>query len=654
MKRPLRLAQLLLLAGASVLASCSYVGLGDDGGGSSRFKPKSTKQAVDSNTPIEIEGRWLAYLASESKTGREGTDFNEDGDRLDAIAVVVDMQGGSTRVLDVHARQIFILGDQIYLVTDEDLDGRDWSGDGFASELVLLHWSRENNFLTFVSTLASVGVNPVVRVRDRLYFSDLPAVPLVAPETSLNFVSQDLPTLPMRVQNGDGVTIAFARPIEQDEGLLFVFRDERDQGFDLNGDGDATDRFVLGLVDTTDPAGALQNVGLAVGGSNVPVRAAGIGPNDWLVGFLVDEEAQGNTNFNNPSHPDLDSGWQPLQCVGLGDTDASDEVLHFLDFAQWMIDPLLNRPVNTGLVGSLRILATPGIGGAAGYVGTLSREEDEGTCSLNLDPGLGNDFDTEDVVFRYALAQAPVLPVTDPERIFAVRSDLPGGASGISQMAGRFLAVVGEFQDGRQYDDDLVASSAVLGWIDPNDGPNAEWVFDHSNGGREFAGPGWMRETEDGTRLLMSLDEFVAKRQLNSADADTADSVPVFARFDPQDPDDLDFPGIPLATNPVAAGIVLADGLAFFRVFEGDDGFRDLNKDKDRNDVLLYRADLETLDDVKSVTTLLDNFNITDPDPRLTARGDVGAAFIANEVRIRKDLNGDGDTTDLVIQWFKL
>jgi hypothetical protein len=89
-------------------------------------------------------------------------------------------------------------------------------------------------------------------------------------------------------------------------------------------------------------------------------------------------------------------------------------------------------------------------------------------------------------------------------------------------------------------------------------------------------------------------------------------------------------------------------------VFEGDDGFRDLNKDKDRNDVLLYRADLETLDDVKSVTTLLDNFNITDPAPRFTARGDVGAAYIANEVRLRKDLNGDGDTTDLVIQWFKL
>jgi hypothetical protein len=54
------------------------------------------------------------------------------------------------------------------------------------------------------------------------------------------------------------------------------------------------------------------------------------------------------------------------------------------------------------------------------------------------------------------------------------------------------------------------------------------------------------------------------------------------------------------------------------------------------------------------VTTLLDNFNITDPAPRFTARGDVGAAYIANEVRLRKDLNGDGDTTDLVIQWFKL
>lgn len=646
---------LTTILGLSALAGCSdFLGLGGGGGGGSgHFAPISTREGVASDTPVLIRDRWLVFLASEATSGTEGTDFNDDGDFGDSIATVVDMRSGRETVLDVAAQQIAILGDEIFFATDEDVDDRDWNLDGFADDLVLLHWNETIGALTFVATLNADGAAPFVTIGNRLYFCEEPAVPLVAPDTSLAFVSQAAPLAPVPVLNVDAANALAPRLIAADEGLVFLFQDEVVEARDLNGDGDQQDRFVLALFDSTDPSARVRSVGLSVADEKVPVRALVTGPNDWLVGFLVNEAAQGDTNLNDPAL--FGPSWQPPQCVGFEDVDTDDNVLFFLNFAPWDAFPLLNPPVNTGLAGSKRVLAVRGAGLSAGFVATITSEADEGTCSLNFDiatPVAEQDADQDDEMLRWVQAQVPVLPFTDVRQLVAMKSDVPGGSFGVAEMADRFLSVLDEAADSRDHDGFPDVDVTILAKVDPTADALARWVVDQAVGADVFVGPTWMQVTEDRARLLVAMSESVMHLPLNSGDNDLADSTPAFARADPNNPGDIDFPGPALAVDPEFGGLALGGAFAFFRVLESADA-RDWNRDGDQNDIVLFRTDAATLQHTEFVATLMNNVQDTDAPLAVIGGSAVGAAFFANERAENKDLNHDGDRDDFVLRWFR-
>jgi len=645
-----RVTPTLAAAGACLLAAASSCSnpLRGNSHPPGAFEPRRTHVAIDFFPTFELEGRYFVWLGLESNTGPNGRDLNGDGDFQDEVAQLVDMAAKRERNLRVAAVDFEILGDHVFLVVSEDLDGRDWSGDGFTNDLVLLHFSAGRQ-VAFVSTLAQSTGPKILEVGDRLYFTDVPVLPLVAPDTTVNYVTQAQPLIPVRLQNVDALNTADPYLVAADEGLVFLSRSEQREGRDLNGDLDLTDENVLALVDGTDPAGLVRGVGLAVGSINVPVRALATGPGDWLVGFLVDEGDQGAVNLNDPLL--FDPAWQPSSCAGLGDTDADDQILFFLQFAPWLVDPVASPPVNTGVPGRLKVLAVPGTGGSPGFVATISFEQDEGDCSYNFVSDDEGDDDQDDAMVRWVEASLPVRPLADVDLLVA-STQTPGGALGVSDMFGRLVATLSEFSDSRDHDGNPFTSFGnLVAWIDPNDGSAATWVFDHGTAGNRFAGATWMREERDQGRLLMGFSELVFGTSLNTSDSDIGDDVAVFARFDPDDPDDLDFPGPPIATVSSNPGIVITDKFAFYRVSENANN-RKYNGDKDFNDVVLGRTRLD--DPRRSVqigVTLENNFGGNDPQITLLGASRFGCAWQASEVRDRRDWNGDGDLLDFALRW---
>ena len=673
--RPLPAPQLPRLALAVLaglawpgLSGCSQleelVGLDDDSSSSRRRVPvRPTRQAADRNAPIVVEGRLLAFLALEATTGRSGTDFNGDGDLKDRVPVVVDVGSGSRRELGVASEAVAILGDEVFLAVDEVVDAGDWNLDGLLDDRVLLHWSRATNRVAFVSTLAPGPGAPFVRAAERLYFNDVPPA-LGGAETNLVFVDGAQPLSPVRVLNADPAASPQVRLLGSDEGLVFLAADEVVAVGDQNGDGDATDEVVLALLDGTDPAALIRSVGLALESDTAPLRARSLGPNDWLVAFLVNEAAQGATNLNAPGL--FPPAWQPPQCAGLGDTDADDDVLHFLTFAAWHADPLASPPTNTGLPGVDRVLAVRGPGGAPGYVATVTDEFEEGGCSLNgdlQDDGTGNLVpDQNDRVLRWVQATSPVLPETNVDLLVASRS-VRGGISGVTELDDRFVIIANEFDDSRDLNGDGRTNN-LLAWLDPGLGAAAQWSYDHSAGSGFFVGTQWMSVSADRTQLLLSIQETILGFPFNSGDSDAQDSVPALASFDPADPSDLDFPGPPVAVDPNDSGIVVTDRHLYYRVHECQDS-RDWNRDRDTRDVVLCRSPLSDLRRVQVVTTLTQNLSqanancndIANPPPfveLLTEAGAAGAAYVANEARDGKDYSKDGDRTDFVVHWIRL
>jgi len=628
---------------ALTLGGCSWIGdLFDSGGGGSpfvpAFSPASTEHAADSGTPVLVDERYLAFLARENGTGALGTDLNGDGDLLDTVPVVVNMFTGFSHVPGASAEDIALIGSRLFFVTDEDRDGFDWDNDGTPNDLVLLQAFTGKGAPTYVATLDPFGgTGEILRVGDRLYFIEAPPAPFAAPATTLSYVTGTAPTVPVRVLNGDVANTLRPRIIGSDEGLLFLFQDETVEGRDLNGDADATDGFVLALVDATDASAVVQSVALAVPGADAPLRALSTGSFDWLVGFLVDEAAQGATNLNDPAS--FQVAWQPPQCIGFEDADATDDVLHFLDFAAWSADPITNPPVNTGLVGVDRIVA---VAGSPNYLATISDEASEGGCPLN------GDGDGVDRILRWLPAQAPALPFTNVNELVAL-ADPAGGTHGVTVLDDRFIAAVSEADDGRDHNNNPAQNANLVAWLDPSDGGGAVFTYNHAAVGESYAGTNWISDTVVDGRLPLAMREDVASQPLNSGDLDVLDSVAAFARFDPADPTDLDFPAATVAVDKDRAQIVVARGVAFYIVEESDDN-RDWNEDTNlTNDFDLFRTDL---DDLSETAFISEYFSFDFPKP--VVNGDIGVAVLANEIVAGEDLNGDLDTNDFVVLWFRL
>ncbi|MDP6408307.1 MAG: hypothetical protein QGI46_02925 [Planctomycetota bacterium] len=620
----------LALTSLLVLSACSS---GSDDDDPLDITQLTATQALLPTSKIVVSGLRIAFLADEGTTGDGGTDFNGDGDTLDSIPVALDARTAEEVSLNVAARDLVWVGDELFVVTDESADEADWDGDGDNDERVLLHWSPTAE-LSWIANLSTDGEQQILLVDDDLLLLAR-AETLTGPmESSLAVVLEASPTIVRDVLTTDVVAELSPDLVGVDEGLVFLALDEPREGRDLNGDGDSDDGRVLALLDGTGDVAvgygfALRSTELALPASpSTPLRARATGEHDWLVGFLVDEADQGETNFNDPLA--FTAGWQPAHCAGEEDEDATDEVLFFLDFAAWDADPAGSSPVNTGLVGSRRIAIV------GDHLATLSPEDGEGTCSLN------GDGDQDDDVLRWVRASTPVSPPNSVDDLLAVAA-VPGGSWGVAELDGRFVVTIDEAADGRDHDSDAGEDRDLVAWLSPAAG--GPFVFDHEPGaGEVFATASWMGEQHGRERLGVAFGEELSG-DING-DGDTVDSVPTFARFE-DSPEELLFPGFAVAVDADNAGIVIQNEWAFYRVSETEDG-ADWNGDGDTFDSLLWRTQLPG-----GLTHVVSILNTEDAAAVVTQDGgDVDvSAWIVNEAQAG-DANGDGRADGFAVRYF--
>lgn len=647
------------------LAAVLFLGAGcGGGGGTDAFKVRTGTYAASTATPMVVGLNWLVYFADEAAAGPGGTDLNGDGDAIDGVAVAVKINRSRETLLGVAAASAAAVNGEIYLAVVEAVDGRDWNGMNGLGDLVLLHWSERTQVVTFVDTLDPNIVNLAhVDVDRRLYYSA--AATPAGDETTLRYLDSGQPTTPVVVENELGGGPLSPVLQGEDDGLIFLLIDETVEGGDRNGDGDATDRFVLALLDGTDPASRVKSVGLAQRNASSPFDAYPIQAG-WQVGFLVNEAAQGNTNLNDQAlfaNPLL-----PASCAGTPDLDTADDVLHFLDYDGFLAGT--SGPENTGLAGRDRVVVVED------HVATLSAEADA-NCDLN------EDMDLLDVVPRWVGTALPIAPPVDPNELHAVAQTIPGGSLGIARLGRRYVIVVDEAADSRNLDG-KVQDHQLVGWLDPADGPTASWTFAHQAPGRPaigtgifedtdgdgvpdpgsgmsepYAGTNWMQPEDVFGRLGVTFLEEVPGTNPRVAsinnnyrcgilikDTDLIDAVPVWADFESGPV--LDWDGVGYALSNANPGVVVAGGFAYFNVGEAEDNF-DYTGDGALDDVLLFRNPLTACNpiDMSVSSSLPGPAIVTDDNAR-------GAAFFVSEAMEGMDLNGDGDTNDLIVRYFSL
>jgi len=627
------------------LLGAALAGCGAQSSTSDSFVVHNTSVAVAGTTRIAISGRNLAFLASEATSGAGGTDFNNDGDKIDTIAVAVEMAQHREHNLHVAAKELAWIGNELYLVVDESADAHDWNVDADQNDMVLLHWSVADDALTYVDDLAGSSLPQIVAVGTNLFYTSA-TTPAGAAQSNLRVISSNAPLTTTMVATQDLVAELTVEILAQDEGMLFLGMDETVNGRDLNADTDSTDTHVLALLDATTATGVIRSTALALGSGSGPFRAKKMSAHDWDIGFLVSEADQGNTNLNDPAL--FDSAWQATQCVGFEDSDTTDEVLHFISFSSWDANQVTSPPRNTGLAGVGALAGKIAI--ANGFIACTCNEADEGTCDLN------QDGDVLDTVVRWTEIVSgtnPILPLNTAANLHAV-FDCPGGTHGLAELDNHFVMQVSESADNIDIDGDSLKTKNLLGWLTPTN-TNHAWDFT-PNTTASWAGGSWMRERADRTRLNVAFLESVNGVNINvhvppvaGEDLDTNDSLPTFADFSGSST--LTYPGVAVAVRAANAGMVIGKDIAFYRVDEAADS-RDWNGDGDETDLILFRTSLTqgtsavmgVLNDVTRLAVDLDETGTPQ-----------GAAFLADESLAGPtgtDYNGDGDKLDYVVRYF--
>jgi len=623
---------------ATVLGASACSG-GSDDSESVSFQMRSTNVATSSSTPIRISGAYLAFLAAEDATssgGNPGTILNGDGDVADQIAHVVNTVTRAEFRLGVAADDLAWAGSELFLAVDEGRDGRDWNGDMLQTDDVLLHWSETTGLLAYVDDLATDAALSVLGLDSRVLYVAKTAT-AGAGGSNLRFIESSLPTTPIPVATTDaGPNEISPRILGEDEGLVFLAFDETLVGRSLNGDADALDANVLGLLDGTDAASVARPTARAVDPAS-PRRAKSIAAGDWRVGFLVSEAGQNATNLNSSA---VGANFRPAHCTA-NDTDVTDDVLAVLTFAAWDADPLANPPINHGLAGRDRIAF------AGNYVATIVAEADD-TCDLN------NDSDSTDNVVRWvAIADLgdPILPINTDDEIRAL-FDAPGGGHGLYELSNRFVIVSSEAQGGDIDVNPLDAN--LVGWLSPAPS-STSWDFFHGTSGTEVVETSWVSARESEGRLGVAFSERIGNVSLNQGsvqvpgDTDVLDSIPTFATFSSNR---LIFPGVLLALDKDSAGMATARGWTFYRLSESEDS-RDINGDGDETDFILERTNvasgatfgMSVATDVQRDVAEFARFGSKDCGAVIASEAQQGSGGT--------DFNGDGDRTDLVLRWFR-
>ncbi len=619
-------------------------GSDDDGGGGGLFQ-FAAGPATAGFAPIVVSGGWFAYLADESANGPTGTDYNGNGSFIDTVPVVVEASTQAEFNLLVAATQIAWVGTHLYLVVEESVDGRNWLEPGM-DDLVLLHWGVGQP-TTAVAVLDPRGGRPILSTGGLLIFQDavLPVGPF---DSSLWVLGPDAPLAPIPVPTNDSVGPLRPVLVATDEGLVLASLDETVELRDLNGDGDSTDRNVVALLNgSLAPTGAQYSGPLrstrraSLAAAPTPFRAKrdASGAADWIVGFLVSEAGE-LENFNTLA-AGLPAGWLPSRCAVGGmspDTDMLDDVLFYLNWAEWTAANSPTEIRNTGLVGKDRVAIVQD------FVGTVSPESMLPTgigepCDLN------DDGDRTDEIFRWVQAApqpAPILPPGEVAVLFPA-GEVPGGTFGIAELDTRWLLAVSEEQDGTDLNQDGFFDLNILGWFDP--AISGGWTFDNGmQGSMATAAATWMGEVDGRQRVGVGFSELANEIDL-TANGTVNDSVATFALFD-EVAVRITYPGFGIAAEADNAGIVIQNETGFYRVSEAAQG-GDLNGDGQANDFLLWRSQLET-----GATVMM--FNLNDVERRAIEADDADAllgAFVVDENQAG-DVNQDGRSDTFAVVYF--
>ncbi len=656
--------------GLVVLAALGFfAGCGSGGGDtSSLFVPVSTKEAVTATTKIVVNGKWLVFQADEasSGTGGLGKNFNAlnsdngvfDTDTTDQIAVVVNMSAKTEHVLNVACSEIAIVKNDIYLAVSEAADNFDWNQDGDINDFVLVHYPKPVGALTtssqsapdveYVDDLESSGNIHLESVSSRLYYTrDDGKAGLVNGDTTLAYIDPVASaTTPVTVTDVVTSFVHHPRILGVDEDLILLYQDENVEALDLNNDVDATDGFVLALLDGTDITAKIRNVGLGLRDEDAPFRAKKTAAHDWLVGFLVNEASQANfpNGLNDPSNGvfGFDATWKPQNCPTYSDTDTLDDVLHYLNFKNWDTNPVTHPPINTGIVGREKVVCV------TGAVATISDEGDEssntGGCDLN------HDNDKTDEIVRWTLTTLPVHPFRLEAELIAVADGTPGGTFGLTDLTDRLIAVVDEAKDSRNWDNNA-ANNKLIGWLNPAAGASAVWTFQHSTSGTAYFGTPWLGEKSPRDFIRCAFQESVWAQNNplgtggDNNDGDTADSLPARSSFGSLT--DLDFFWPQIAVSASNAGVTIFNNTLFFRIDEVADN-RDWNFDNLKNAACLGRTGLTGANFLSLGT--LNNL----PRNAVEGGGNIGAAWIVDENLDHRDYDKNGVHTGFVVRWCQI
>ncbi|MEM8709564.1 MAG: hypothetical protein AAGG01_01315 [Planctomycetota bacterium] len=610
------------------------------------FVVRNTRHAAASGgTPLLGDGPWLAYLLSEAGQGATGNDFNEDGDTLDSIAVRVNTNTRVREVLDVAAEKLLIARRTLFMVVDEAADDTDWNGDMDSVDRVLLYQTPTSSSPVFLDTLDDDDLEVAVAVGGTVTYT-VALAPTVDMETNLRQVTvpstgaaPDSPVMVMAPNDPtmDGVSFTITG---SDRDILFLTSDETVDG-DLNGDSDATDTTIFGVLDAGASSPEAICSCLPISPASQPTAVPVTGGGEWLIAFLVDEAAQG-ANLNDPA---LFSGaWQPANCSGVPDADTADHVLHWFQLTDLAMG---TATVNTGLVG-----AATGTAYAlrSRYVGVVSPEASEGGCDLN------GDSDASDLIFRWVDAStpgSPPLPVTSPARLLAVNTTIPGGSGGVVRLADTWVLSVDEAADGRDHDGEPGVDRNVIAAHTASSSGQA-WNFMHGTTSPRPVGASWMAEDpESAGQFFAAFSEAFGTigggdGDLNG-DGDATDSVPTIGEV--RSGNQLTFPGVATATSRTNPGITVEENIGFHRVSEADQGSTDLNGDGDATDVVIQRFSLVNA----FPRVLVATSSSVSGDSVFTGVGNAEfAAFLTEEFLENADFNGDGDTNDFVVRYLRL
>ncbi len=636
------------LLGAA-LACTLAVGCSSEEEPSQAFVVRSTEHAAASNTePLRADNDWLAYRLSEAGQGAgAGTDFNGDGDTLDSIAVRHNTSTRISEVLNVAAIEVTFVNETLFILVDEAQDGRDWNLDTDLTDRVLLFHAVGTPDPVFYDEVPTSLSGGLVSAADRLLYPSATA-PTASMESNLYLAAVAAagaaPAAPAMVltgtdPNNDGVSYSVQ---SESAGFVFLVADEVIEG-ELNGDGDAVDDNILAVVDAGALTPQIVNVGLAFDTGSSADAVPVVGGGEWLAAFLVDEASQ-NDNLNDPA--DFTGAWQPGNCVAVPDTDETDAVLHWFQLG----DLIAGTPaVNTGLVGDTQAYAM-----IDQFVGTVSPEVEEGSgpgCDLN------GDGDSIDGIFRWVAAAdpiAPPLPVTSSGRLLAVRGNIAGGTGGVIALEDTWAIVVDEAADGRDHDGDPGTDRNLVAAHQPSASGQA-WNFDHGSTFTTPVGTTWIQpDLEDPSRFFAAITEDSLLAGLGPGytgnnDGDFVDSISTIPTV--VSGNTLTFPGVAFAVAATSPGLRVKQNVGIHRISEAAQGNSDINGDGDATDFVLQRFSL-----VGAFASTY--FATADNAPTPATYFQVGQArfggFLTDEFMAGGDLNGDGDSADKVVRYYRL